>query len=78
MTFRVTEVTARFTPDGWPVPSRVRWEGDWLDVIDVGRRWRESDGTHVLTLVTGGRVFELHTNGTLWRARVVSEPPHFA
>ncbi len=78
MTFRVTEVIASFTADGWPVPAQVRWKGAYLDVINVGRRWRESDGIHVLVLVSGGIVFELHTNGSLWRARIVSEPPHFA
>ena len=78
MKFRVTEVSAVFTSDGWPVPSQVRWEGAYLDVLNVGRRWREDDGIHVLALVTDGRVFELHTNGSLWRARVVSEPSRFA
>jgi hypothetical protein len=78
MKYHVTEVIASFTPNGWPVPARVRWENATLDVVDVGRRWRESDGVHVLALVTDGRVFELHTNGSLWRARVVSEPSHFA
>ena len=78
MRFRVTEVLATFTPDGWPNPSSLRWDGVTLPVVDAGRRWRSDDGLHVLVRVPDGRVFELHTNGSLWRAAVVSEPPHFA
>jgi hypothetical protein len=78
MKFRVTHVKATYTPDGWPVPSSLRWEGETLPVLDVGRRWRTEDGVHLLVRVPDGRVFELHTNGSLWRACVISEPPHFA
>jgi hypothetical protein len=78
MKFRITQVDATFTPDGWPVPSRLSWGGASLPVIDVGRRWRADDGVHVLARVVDGRVFELHTNGSLWRAAVISEPPHYA
>ena len=77
MKFRVTTVDATFLPDGWPVPYSVRWEGADLSVIDVGRRWRAQDGIHLLVRVPDGRVLELHTNGALWRATVLSEPPHF-
>lgn len=78
MTFRVTQVDATYTPDGWPIPSSVRWGGTTLAVVDVGRRWRADDGIHILARVDDGRVFELHTNGALWRAAVISEPPHYA
>jgi hypothetical protein len=78
MRFRVTHVEATYTPDGWPIPSSLRWEGKTLPVADVGRRWKIEDGTHVLIRVADGRVFELHTNGSLWRACVISEPPQFA
>jgi hypothetical protein len=77
MRFRVTEVEARYTPDGWPIPSSLYWDGELLIVIDIGRRWRIEDGIHVLVRVPDERVFELHTNGSLWRAAVVSEPPHY-
>jgi hypothetical protein len=76
--FRVTTVEAVFTPDGWPVPRSVMWGGEQLTVVDTGRRWRTDDGIHVLALVSDGRVFELHTNGSLWRAALVSRPPRFA
>lgn len=78
MTDHLTTVEARYTPDGWPVPTAMDWEGARLRVLDVGRRWRAEDGIHVLVRVPDGRVFELHTNGAVWRARVISEPPHFA
>lgn len=77
MKFHVTQVEATFTPDGWPVPTRLRWNGMTLPVIDVGRRWRAADGIHILVRVPDGRVFELHTNGALWRAALISQPPQF-
>lgn len=77
MKFSVTEVEATYTPDGWPIPASVRWRGVTLRVIDVGRRWRADDGIHVLVRVTDGRVFELHTNGSLWRAALIAQPPNF-
>jgi hypothetical protein len=78
MRFRVTEVTATFAHNGWPIPTSVRWDSVTLPIVDIGRRWREDDGIHILVRVPDGRVFELHTNGSLWRAAVVSEPPHYA
>lgn len=78
MKYRVIEVEATFARDGWPRPWRFRWEGETLRVIDTGRRWRDADGIHVLVRVSDDRVFELHTNGSLWRACVLADPPHFA
>ncbi|MBN1562785.1 MAG: hypothetical protein JXA10_03030 [Anaerolineae bacterium] len=78
MSFSVTTVEAYYTPDGWPVPSTLRWNGVTLRIINHGRRWRHDDGIHMLVMVADGRVFELHTNGSLWRAKVVSDPGHFA
>lgn len=78
MTFRVTTVEATYSPDGWPVPSSLRWEGAILRVVDIGRRWQSADGIHLLARVPDGRVFELHTNGSLWRACVVAAPPRMA
>ncbi|MBN1202517.1 MAG: hypothetical protein JXJ20_11725 [Anaerolineae bacterium] len=78
MKFRVTQVEAKFTPDGWPVPSVLRWQNETLAIIDVGRRWKTDDGIHLLVRVPDERVFELHTNGALWRACIRSEPPHIA
>lgn len=71
----LVQVEATWTPDGWPVPTRLTWQSAALDVIDVGRRWKADDGLYLLARVTGGRVFELHTNGARWWARVVSTPP---
>jgi hypothetical protein len=76
--FRVTTVEAVFSADGWPRPTMLRWEGETLAVVDVGRRWRANNGVHVLVRVPDDRVFELHTNGSLWRAKVVARPPSLA
>jgi hypothetical protein len=75
--FRVTAVEATFTPDGWPVPHTLLWEGEMLPVAERGRRWRTEDGVHMLVLVDDGRVFELHTNGALWRAALISVPQRY-
>ncbi|NDJ76542.1 MAG: hypothetical protein GYB65_09820 [Chloroflexi bacterium] len=75
MTFETVEVEATFTPDGWPVPSALTWAGVRLRVRDVGRRWESDDGRHLLTRVVDGRVFELYTNGAMWWAKIVSQPP---
>lgn len=74
MTFDELSVEATWTPDGWPVPSRLMWQGEPLTVLDLGRRWKADDGLYVLARVADGRVFELHTNGARWWARVVSPP----
>ena len=78
MTFQATEVAATFTPDGWPLPSALTWDGTTLSIVDTGRRWRCDDGVHLLVRVADGRVFELHTNGARWRGRLVSQPPQHA
>ncbi|HEX3053472.1 MAG TPA: hypothetical protein VHP83_22630 [Aggregatilineaceae bacterium] len=75
MKFQVTQVEARYTLDGWPIPQSLLWESETLRIIDVGRRWKADDGIHILARVPDQRVFELHTNGSLWRARLVAEPP---
>jgi hypothetical protein len=78
MSFQVVEVEATYTPDGWPILSSLVWDGDRLTVLEAGRRWKTKDGIHLLIRVPDGRVFELHTNGALWWASVVSRPPHMA
>jgi hypothetical protein len=78
MSFQLVEVEATYTSDGWPVPSSLTWEGDKLAVVEAGRRWKTEDGIHLMIRAADGRVFELHTNGSLWWATVVSSPPYMA
>ncbi|HML22745.1 MAG TPA: hypothetical protein PKD09_13935 [Aggregatilinea sp.] len=75
MTGDPVEVEAVWSADGWPQPARVLWHGDLLAVIDVGRRWKDDDGIHLLARLADGRVLELHTNGARWWGRTVSAPP---
>ncbi len=75
MTDEPVEVEANWSVDGWPTPARVLWHGDLLPVIDVGRRWKDANGVHLLARLLDGRVLELRTNGALWWGQVVSEPP---
>jgi len=76
--FRPASVTATYTPDGWPIPSSLTWEGAALSVVDLGRRWRADDGVHLLARVADGRVFELRADGGRWWAALVSQPARFA
>ena len=78
MSFQKVEVEATYMLDGWPVPSSLIWKGDRLVVLETGRRWKTEDGIHLLARMTDDRVFELRTNGSLWWAAVVSDPPHMA
>jgi len=75
MSFLVIEVEAVYSPDGWPRPLSLRWCGETLPVTDVGRRWKSENGIHILARVPDDRVFELYTNGAIWRARVIAYPP---
>lgn len=73
--FHAVEIEATFTPNGWPLPHSLQWEGKTLPVIELGRHWRAEDRVHVLALVNDGRVFELITDGSRWWAALVSVPP---
>jgi hypothetical protein len=75
MIYRKTEVEATFTTDGWPIPATMTWDDVTLPIVDVGRRWKDEEGIHILARVPDGRVFELHTNGSLWQASLISKPP---
>jgi len=74
MSFRQVQVQATYTPEGDPRPHSLRWAGQTLRVLDVGRRWVAEDGRHLLVRVADGRVFELRTNGARWWAALRTPP----
>ena len=71
------EVEAAFTQRGNPQPKSLIWDGQKLAVTDMGRRWSEDDGFHMLVRVMDNRIFELAYNGVNWHGREVLKPPTF-
>lgn len=57
------EVTARFEPNGEITPRSFVYQGETYPVDSTGRRWKDEDGTHILVMVHGNRVFELIYTG---------------
>ncbi len=53
------EVTARFDRDGGITPLDFTWQGRKYPVTDVGRRWTDEEGEHILVMAGGERVYEL-------------------
>jgi len=74
---RPTAVEAVFREDGRIEPRRFTWQGTWLDVEGLGRRWSDDDGRCFNVMAAGGRPFELRLDsGTLsWKVtRSTSRP----
>jgi PncC family amidohydrolase len=53
------QVEARFTQQGEVSPLSFTWNERKYLVTDVGRRWKASDGYHILVMTPGEQVFEL-------------------
>ena len=76
-----TEVDVRFDAEGVPLPRAFTWQGRWLNVTDLGRRWDKEgdDGLvhHFLVMTAGGDRFELiqHLGTGRWRVVRVWERP---
>lgn len=62
------EVQARFEPSGKPVPIEFRWQGRTFFVQAMGRRWKDSQGQHILVQAGAQQVYELlfQTDGEQW------------
>lgn len=58
------QVTAHFDLDGNITPTDFTWQGRHYQVESVGRRWQDEQGTHILVMIPGGRVFELLSGST--------------
>ena len=54
-----TAVEATFAADGAITPRRFEWQGSFLDIEGVGRRWTEADQRCFNVVAMGGRLFEL-------------------
>jgi hypothetical protein len=77
------EVTARFDPSGKIYPIGLRRGEQSHLITDVGRRWRDEGGLHILVMLDGGLVWELlfRLEDTCWylkRTPAVPGDPGFA
>lgn len=54
------EVTTRVDVSGKLIPISFIYQGLFLRVDEIGREWEDTEGRHVLVMVTpGGNVYEL-------------------
>jgi hypothetical protein len=52
-------VTPRFDAQGKIYPLRLALEGREYPILDVGRRWEDAAGLHILVMTGEQRVWEL-------------------
>lgn len=74
MTGRAAAVEAVFGEDGRIEPRRFTWQGTWLDVEGVGRRWTEDAERCWNIMAAGGSVFELRLDLASLRWAVTRGP----
>ena len=62
------EVEATLGKDDELLPRRFVWRGSQLQVSDLGRRWNDEQGEHILVMVEPGkRVYELLHTDEQWQ-----------
>ncbi|MFP4321702.1 MAG: hypothetical protein ACLFTK_04545 [Anaerolineales bacterium] len=69
------QVEVTFTQNGTPRPRSLTLDGQTLTVIDIGRRWADESGQHMLVRVADGRVYELLYRGAIWQAALRAGKP---
>jgi len=57
--FQRVEVSVHKEFNGPWQPDRFIWQGDIYKILEIGRRWQDEDGEHILVMLLGGQVFEL-------------------
>lgn len=67
-------VEAVFGEDGRIEPRRFTWQGTWLDVEGIGRRWTDDGERCFNVLAAGGRAFELRFDPASVRWAVMGGP----
>jgi hypothetical protein len=53
------DVNAKWIGDDQPYPTWFAWQGLEYSIENLGRRWEDEAGLHILCAVKGGQVFEL-------------------
>ena len=77
MTGEDTAVQAVFSRNGRITPRRFEWQGSWLAVEGIGRRWTDGEQRCFNVQALGGRLFELRFDPLSGRWSVRRGPlPH--
>ena len=53
------EVGAHKDIGGSWVPDRFIWDNTIYKILEIGRRWQDEDGEHILVMALGEHVYEL-------------------
>lgn len=68
-------VTARFDEEGTVTPTAFTWQGRTYLISDVGRRWMEANGPHLLyhclIMTPASETFELCLDASTLQWRIV-------
>jgi hypothetical protein len=57
--FQKIEVSVHKEIDGLWEPDRFIWQARNYKILEIGRRWQDDDGEHILVMILGGQVYEL-------------------
>ena len=73
-TFENGRVEYQFKPGGEVQPKRFVFGGQIKNVQDIGRRWQDETGEHMLVMVDEEHVFELvfQPGRELWQLRPIT------
>jgi hypothetical protein len=79
MSHQKIEVFYHVDAGSQPQPERFIWSGRTYQVEDIGRRWDDEAGHHILVMANGSRVYELilDPTGETWFIKP-GHAPHWA
>jgi nicotinamide-nucleotide amidase len=74
------QVDVRSGLSGEPIPQSFTWQGRSYLITDIGRRWNDSHGHHILVMTTEQYTVELvrSTDGSAWFLNSNTLPPAYA
>jgi nicotinamide-nucleotide amidase len=75
-----TRVEAKTSPSGQPIPQSFTWQGHSYLITDIGRRWNDADGQHILVMTAEQQTVELvqSADGSTWYLNSSTLPPAYA
>ena len=68
------EVHARFDSSGKAIPTKFFWQGQHYFIESIGRRWKDSQGVHILVQTGAQQVYELLYHGEIEEWWLVKRP----
>jgi hypothetical protein len=72
-----TQVEAKTGSSGEPIPQSFTWQGRSYLVTDIGRRWNDAAGQHILVMTAEQHTVELvrSADGSAWFLNTGNLPP---